>query len=208
MRRAKGDVAIIQTVARNVRAKSKAVSLSHEELAHEAGVDRTYVSQVERALRNLTISVLARIAKALKISPDKLLMTGVLPVSKRAVSSKNTARTAVAAIIIGLGATVAAMVFPSLYPKAPRWTIHLSWWGGIFLMIVGVLMLVTDITGEDISNTISAAYSRSSQAPGSMTPKNYYSPLVLLSNRLVSALSLFIMLSISASWIACFGVGQ
>lgn len=88
MKRAKGDAAIIQTVARNVRAKRKAVGLSQEELAHEAGVDRTYVSQVERELRNLTISVLARIAKALKTSPDKLLIPGTTTALKRAAGSK------------------------------------------------------------------------------------------------------------------------
>lgn len=47
-----------------------ASGLSQEELAHDAGVDRTYISQVERALRNITVIVLARIAKALKTMPD------------------------------------------------------------------------------------------------------------------------------------------
>jgi transcriptional regulator with XRE-family HTH domain len=40
----------------------------------EAGLDRTYISQVERGKRNVTIVVLARIAKALKTTPDKLLV--------------------------------------------------------------------------------------------------------------------------------------
>jgi transcriptional regulator with XRE-family HTH domain len=93
MKRAKDELSIVQTVALNVRVKRKAAGLSQEELAYEAGIDRTYVSQVERGLRNLTISVLARIAKALKTSPDKLLIPGAPPVVKRAVSSKNSART-------------------------------------------------------------------------------------------------------------------
>jgi transcriptional regulator with XRE-family HTH domain len=74
---------LFRFVARNVRAKRKAVGLSQEALAHEAEVDRTYVSQVERAKRNLTISVLARIAKALKTTPDLLLIPGSISPAKR-----------------------------------------------------------------------------------------------------------------------------
>jgi len=73
MKRAADDTGIIEIAARNVRAARKTAGLSQEELAHEAGLDRTYISQVERRLRNVTISVLARIAKALGTTPDKLL---------------------------------------------------------------------------------------------------------------------------------------
>jgi transcriptional regulator with XRE-family HTH domain len=52
-------------------------------LAYEAEVDRTYVSQVERGQRNLTISVLARIAKALKTTADALLISSPNPTAKR-----------------------------------------------------------------------------------------------------------------------------
>ncbi|WP_247316422.1 helix-turn-helix transcriptional regulator [Bradyrhizobium sp. 141] len=44
------------------------------DLALEAGLDRTYVSQVERGARNCTIIVLARLAKALQTTPDRLLV--------------------------------------------------------------------------------------------------------------------------------------
>lgn len=65
---------IIRVIADNVRNLRKAAELSQEELADEAGVDRTYISQVERGQRNITVSVLAKIASALKVSPDKLLV--------------------------------------------------------------------------------------------------------------------------------------
>ena len=65
---------IIRVVAETVRRARKAASLSQEELALEAGLDRTYISQVERGKRNVTIVVLARIAKALKTTPDRLLV--------------------------------------------------------------------------------------------------------------------------------------
>lgn len=67
---------IIQVVAETVRRARKAAGLSQEDLALEADVDRTYISQVERGKRNVTIVVLARIAKALKTTPDRLLVPG------------------------------------------------------------------------------------------------------------------------------------
>jgi transcriptional regulator with XRE-family HTH domain len=65
---------IIKVVAEAVRRARKAAGLSQEDLALEAGVDRTYISQVERGKRNVTVVILARIAKALKTTPDKLLV--------------------------------------------------------------------------------------------------------------------------------------
>jgi transcriptional regulator with XRE-family HTH domain len=67
-------IGIIRVVAETVRRARKGAGLSQEELALEAGVDRTYVSQVERGKRNVTIVLLARIAKALKTTPDRLLV--------------------------------------------------------------------------------------------------------------------------------------
>jgi len=73
----KDDSAIIGVVADNVRSLRKLAELSQEELAHEAGLDRTYISQVERRKRNLTIVALAKIASALKVTPDRLLLAAV-----------------------------------------------------------------------------------------------------------------------------------
>jgi transcriptional regulator with XRE-family HTH domain len=78
----KNDSVIINILADNVRSLRKAAELSQEELAHAAGLDRTYISQVERRQRNVTIVVLAKIADALKVSPDKLI---VGPVRRRGV---------------------------------------------------------------------------------------------------------------------------
>jgi len=47
--------------------------LSQEALAHEAGMNRTYVSSVERAERNVSIDNIARLAKALAVEPWTLL---------------------------------------------------------------------------------------------------------------------------------------
>jgi len=83
MRRARDEAGIIQVVAQNVRSARIAIGLSQEELAHEADVDRTYVSQVERRKRNITIVVLARLARALRTTPDQLLIVSQQPSSKR-----------------------------------------------------------------------------------------------------------------------------
>jgi transcriptional regulator with XRE-family HTH domain len=67
------DTGIIAIVAANVVRARKGAGLSQEALAYAAGVDRTYVSQVERRKRNLTVTVLARLARALGTTPDRLL---------------------------------------------------------------------------------------------------------------------------------------
>jgi transcriptional regulator with XRE-family HTH domain len=47
--------------------------LTQEALAFDCGINRTYLSAVERAERNVSIDNIARIAKGLKIEPWKLL---------------------------------------------------------------------------------------------------------------------------------------
>jgi transcriptional regulator with XRE-family HTH domain len=65
---------IIDVVAVAVRKARRSLGLSQEDLALEAGLDRTYVSQVERGTRNCTTVVLARLARALKTTSDRLLV--------------------------------------------------------------------------------------------------------------------------------------
>ena len=60
-------------VGRNVREARKAIGLSQEALADKAGIDRTYVSGVERGVRNPTITILAKFAAALDTSAAALL---------------------------------------------------------------------------------------------------------------------------------------
>lgn len=56
----------------NVRARREAQDLSQEQLAERADLDRTYISGVERGVRNLSLNSVVRIAKALKTSASEL----------------------------------------------------------------------------------------------------------------------------------------
>jgi transcriptional regulator with XRE-family HTH domain len=63
-------------LARNMRKLRAAHGLSQEALAHDSGVDPSYVSSIERAKRNVSIDNIARIAKALAVEPWMLLKDG------------------------------------------------------------------------------------------------------------------------------------
>ena len=56
----------------NVRSRREAQELSQEQLAERADLDRTYISGVERGVRNLSLNSVVRIAKALKTSASEL----------------------------------------------------------------------------------------------------------------------------------------
>jgi len=60
-------------VGRNLKKYRKEAGFSQEGLALECGLHRTYVSGVERGIRNPTVVVLEQIAKPLSIPTWKLL---------------------------------------------------------------------------------------------------------------------------------------
>ena len=62
-----------QVVGRNVRRFRDELGLSQEQLAFETELHRTYISGVERGVRNPTVLVIDRLAKALKVEPFELL---------------------------------------------------------------------------------------------------------------------------------------
>ena len=59
---------LLRTIGLAIRAQRRARNLSQEALAALAGLDRSYVSSVERGLRNISVLNLARIAAALNTS--------------------------------------------------------------------------------------------------------------------------------------------
>ncbi len=60
-------------VGLNLKRFRRELGLSQEEFAFKAGLHRTYISGVERGVRNPTIRVLEEIALALGVPPAKLL---------------------------------------------------------------------------------------------------------------------------------------
>ncbi len=60
--------------AENLKKHRKAAGLSQEELAHNADIERAYVSLLERQLNSPTIDMLAKLARAIGIEPFELLL--------------------------------------------------------------------------------------------------------------------------------------
>lgn len=58
--------AILAELGRRIRAQRKAAGLTQEQLAFVAALDRSYYGSVERGERNITFSVLCRLAIALR----------------------------------------------------------------------------------------------------------------------------------------------
>jgi DNA-binding XRE family transcriptional regulator len=62
-----------QRLAVNLKRLRKERGWSQEALAAESGLDRTYISGIERRVKNPTITVVERVAKALSCSLGSLL---------------------------------------------------------------------------------------------------------------------------------------
>ena len=60
-------------LAKNMRLLRASRGLSQEALAHECGLNRTYLSVIERSERNVSIDNIARIAKGLGVEAWRLL---------------------------------------------------------------------------------------------------------------------------------------
>lgn len=58
---------------KSLRERRLGLELSQEELGSLAGLDRTYISGIERGKRNVAILNLSRLAKALKCSISELM---------------------------------------------------------------------------------------------------------------------------------------
>lgn len=59
-------------ILRQLRTEGK---FTQEELATDCGLDRTYISLLERGLRQPTLSTLFKIAEVLKVSPSSIVKT-------------------------------------------------------------------------------------------------------------------------------------
>ncbi|HUQ70161.1 MAG TPA: helix-turn-helix transcriptional regulator [Planctomycetaceae bacterium] len=57
-----------------LRETREQAGLTQEALAHAAGVDRSYISQLERDLKSPTVQMLFRLCHALGTRPSKLII--------------------------------------------------------------------------------------------------------------------------------------
>lgn len=60
-------------LSENVKKTRQKVGLSQEALAHEAGVNRSFVGQIERCLANPSLEVIVKLATALGVDVADLL---------------------------------------------------------------------------------------------------------------------------------------
>jgi transcriptional regulator with XRE-family HTH domain len=63
-----------ELLANNIVKLRGRLGYSQEELAHEAGLHRTFVAHVERRARNISLDNVERLAKALHVQVHELLM--------------------------------------------------------------------------------------------------------------------------------------
>lgn len=59
---------VLIALGQNVRKRREAFGLTQEALSDKAGLDQTYISGIERGLRNPGVINIAKLAKALEIS--------------------------------------------------------------------------------------------------------------------------------------------
>lgn len=59
------NATVLQELGNRIRETRKALGWTQEDLADNAGIDRSYIGSVERGERNLTFKVLCQICEAL-----------------------------------------------------------------------------------------------------------------------------------------------
>lgn len=68
----------LDILGQRIRAKRKGLGMSQEGLAHEAGLDRSYVGRIERGEHNLTFVALVKLCRAMGCDVAELT-TGLPP---------------------------------------------------------------------------------------------------------------------------------
>lgn len=67
------EAEVLRHIGESVLMKRRRLGLSQEQLAADAGLRASYVSDIERGKRNFSVMTLLKIAQALSTSPDKVL---------------------------------------------------------------------------------------------------------------------------------------
>lgn len=64
---------VCEAFGQNLRSIRKAKGFSQERLAHQTGIDRSYVGKIERGEVNITIEKICLLAECLQCSPKDLV---------------------------------------------------------------------------------------------------------------------------------------
>lgn len=64
---------LVQLLGKNVKRERQRLGLTQEAVADEAGMRRSYLSDIERGVRNPSVHALGRLAMALKMDAADLL---------------------------------------------------------------------------------------------------------------------------------------
>ncbi len=67
------STAFFKALGANIRKRRRELDMTQDELAAKAGIERSYLSNIEAGKKNFSLGVLVDIAGALKITVIKLL---------------------------------------------------------------------------------------------------------------------------------------
>lgn len=73
------DPALLRAFAAELKARRDKLDLTQEHLAHDAGVNRTFVARLELAKTSPSLTTLYRLAEGLRVEPTELVKS----ISKR-----------------------------------------------------------------------------------------------------------------------------
>lgn len=63
----------LKKIGKRIKEARTSKGLSQEEVAFRAEMDRAYLSEIESGLKNLSVSVLLKICKAIDIQPEDIV---------------------------------------------------------------------------------------------------------------------------------------
>lgn len=81
-----------EALAGNMQRRRRELGLSQEELAHRVGIDRTYVSALERRLYAASVDTVERLAGALGVEPQEMLRPAEAPPPDRPTAPRSRRR--------------------------------------------------------------------------------------------------------------------
>mgnify|MGYP000923801525 CR=1 FL=1 len=67
------DLALLQALAAELKARRFELGIPQEELAHRAGLSRTFIGRIEISTTQPSLTALFALARALEVSPEVLI---------------------------------------------------------------------------------------------------------------------------------------